>query len=109
MIRRPPRSTLFPYTTLFRSLLPLATVIILAGLTSIPQDIHDAAAVDGASWMSWGIEVRPARMMTVARGSRRQTWTVITEPMARCGMPSHMGQLSGLMSPRAWRVQLITL
>ena len=29
-------------------LLPLATVIILAGLTSIPQDIHDAASVDGA-------------------------------------------------------------
>ena len=29
-------------------LLPLATVIILAGLASIPQDIHDAAAVDGA-------------------------------------------------------------
>src|SRR5258706_11887223 len=26
MIRRPPRSTLFPYTTLFRSLLLLATV-----------------------------------------------------------------------------------
>src|SRR5258708_15381454 len=25
MIRRPPRSTLFPYTTLFRSLLPPAT------------------------------------------------------------------------------------
>ncbi len=29
-------------------ILPLATVIILAGLTSIPQDLHDAAAVDGA-------------------------------------------------------------
>src|SRR2546426_1206066 len=26
MIRRPPRSTLFPYTTLFRSLLPLRNV-----------------------------------------------------------------------------------
>src|SRR2546429_5358651 len=26
MIRRPPRSTLFPYTTLFRSLLPLRRV-----------------------------------------------------------------------------------
>src|SRR5258708_20204441 len=25
MIRRPPRSTLFPYTTLFRSLIPFAT------------------------------------------------------------------------------------
>lgn len=31
-------------------LLPLATVIIMAGLTSIPKDIHDAAAVDGASF-----------------------------------------------------------
>jgi multiple sugar transport system permease protein len=31
-------------------LLPLATVIILAGLNSIPQDIHDAAAVDGAGF-----------------------------------------------------------
>ncbi len=29
-------------------ILPLATVILLAGLTSIPQDIHDAAQVDGA-------------------------------------------------------------
>ncbi|MCA1827441.1 MAG: sugar ABC transporter permease, partial [Myxococcales bacterium] len=28
--------------------LPLATVILLGGLTSIPQDIHDAAAIDGA-------------------------------------------------------------
>lgn len=31
-------------------LLPLATVIVLAGLSSIPQDIHDAAAVDGAGF-----------------------------------------------------------
>ena len=31
-------------------LLPLATVILLAGLTSIPQDIHDAAAMDGAGF-----------------------------------------------------------
>ncbi len=31
-------------------LLPLATVILLAGLTSIPQDLHDAAAVDGAGF-----------------------------------------------------------
>jgi multiple sugar transport system permease protein len=32
-------------------ILPLATVILLAGLTSIPQDIHDAAQVDGASFL----------------------------------------------------------
>ncbi|WP_338044453.1 sugar ABC transporter permease [Pandoraea terrae] len=31
-------------------LLPLATVIILAGLAGIPQDIHDAAAMDGAGF-----------------------------------------------------------
>jgi multiple sugar transport system permease protein len=31
-------------------LLPLATVILLAGLTAIPQDIHDAAQMDGASF-----------------------------------------------------------
>ena len=31
-------------------MLPLATVIILAGLSSIPQDIHDAADVDGAGF-----------------------------------------------------------
>src|SRR2546422_3204757 len=31
MIRRPPRSTLFPYTTLFRSLAAANTVVNLAG------------------------------------------------------------------------------
>lgn len=31
-------------------ILPLATVIVLAGLSSIPQDIHDAAAIDGAGF-----------------------------------------------------------
>ena len=31
-------------------MLPLATVIVLAGLSSIPHDIHDAAQVDGAGF-----------------------------------------------------------
>jgi multiple sugar transport system permease protein len=38
-------------------LLPLATVILLGGLTSIPQDIHDAAAVDGARFWRHLFEV----------------------------------------------------
>jgi multiple sugar transport system permease protein len=38
-------------------LLPLATVIILAGLSSIQQDIHDAAAVDGASFWRRTFEI----------------------------------------------------
>jgi multiple sugar transport system permease protein len=32
-------------------ILPLATVITLGGLSSIPQDLHDAAAVDGAGFL----------------------------------------------------------
>src|SRR2546430_9063478 len=32
MIRRPPRSTLFPYTTLFRSFVPFSRLISLLGL-----------------------------------------------------------------------------
>src|SRR2546425_6345572 len=36
MIRRPPRSTLFPYTTLFRSLkLAALAALIVAGLSSV--------------------------------------------------------------------------
>ena len=36
-------------TTQAWRLLPFATIIIIAGLTSIPRDVHDAAAVDGAT------------------------------------------------------------
>src|SRR3712207_8624405 len=39
MIRRPPRSTLFPYTTLFRSVLPAAQrlLLLLQGVDVGPQ------------------------------------------------------------------------
>src|SRR3712207_7475200 len=44
MIRRPPRSTLFPYTTLFRSNVParlrvslaVASIAVLSGIVSVP-------------------------------------------------------------------------
>src|SRR5258708_14227252 len=46
MIRRPPRSTLFPYTTLFRSDLEGA-----GGVVDIADDGEDAAvAGDAAAW-----------------------------------------------------------
>jgi multiple sugar transport system permease protein len=38
--------------------LPLATVILLAGLASIPQDIKDAAEVDGASYLRQLVYIR---------------------------------------------------
>jgi multiple sugar transport system permease protein len=46
-------------------LLPLATVIIMAGLSSIPQDIHDAAAIDGASYWRHLFQVTVPLMMPI--------------------------------------------
>src|SRR2546422_4922477 len=45
MIRRPPRSTLFPYTTLFRSLLGRVALEVarrLAGLGQLPDEAQPA-------------------------------------------------------------------
>src|SRR2546427_5260846 len=40
MIRRPPRSTLFPYTTLFRSLKDLASRLLDGGLADAERELH---------------------------------------------------------------------
>src|SRR5437660_9775304 len=51
MIRRPPRSTLFPYTTLFRSL-PLLSVVLTGwplGFASAPYDPQWALRQDRKS------------------------------------------------------------
>src|SRR3712207_7671579 len=40
MIRRPPRSTLFPYTTLFRSKLPRGGVEGRGRIEEVPHDLH---------------------------------------------------------------------
>lgn len=47
-------------------ILPLATVIILAGLASIPQDIHDAAQVDGASFSRHYFQITAPLLMPIA-------------------------------------------
>src|SRR2546430_14767737 len=54
MIRRPPKSTLFPYTTLFRSQVPLLQNVL---------SMAEAGCVTGASarnWASYAHEVRLA-------------------------------------------------
>src|SRR2546422_4781224 len=52
MIRRPPRSTLFPYTTLFRSILDSREAIALALRVLNPTSADDGidAAMDFAAW-----------------------------------------------------------
>src|SRR2546427_7043960 len=54
MIRRPPRSTLFPYTTLFRSRLSRARGVVhrrlaarAPGVEGRPRLLHDAGPLDG--------------------------------------------------------------
>src|SRR5258708_15331138 len=44
MIRRPPRSTLFPYTTLFRSVLPAVDFLLCATAPLSPQLAAEAEA-----------------------------------------------------------------
>src|SRR3712207_8213853 len=44
MMRRPPRSTLFPYTTLFRS---DGVDVVPVGLHAVVRDVEDEAAVAG--------------------------------------------------------------
>lgn len=46
-------------------MLPLATVIILAGLTSIPPDIQDAALVDGAGYFRRLFQITIPMMMPI--------------------------------------------
>src|SRR5260221_9129916 len=63
MIRRPPRSTLFPYTTLFRSddehfgaALQIASRGVVAGLAQCPEDVRQAD-VEGGHARRIGLDV----------------------------------------------------
>src|SRR3712207_6259916 len=70
MIRRPPRSTLFPYTTLFRSVHVVLTGAEVAALDRVvEQPVHAVAVVAvvlrGVDAALRGDAVRPARAVLV--------------------------------------------
>jgi len=52
MIRRPPRSTLFPYTTLFRSRAPALPLCGIAGIDAGNAGAVIAAGADGVAVIS---------------------------------------------------------
>src|SRR2546430_11487916 len=62
MIRRPPRSTLFPYTTLFRSCshapeqLLACTAVIYSGLLEKYRDLRVAFLEAGIGWVPFWME-----------------------------------------------------
>src|SRR2546422_8326770 len=69
MIRRPPRSTLFPYTTLFRSTPPMrARFGLVERLSYYPPD--DLAQILGRSAGILGVPADAAGIAEIARRSR---------------------------------------
>src|SRR2546427_4242239 len=60
MIRRPPRSTLFPYTTLFRSLGPGTAARCASGATTTPGRSRSRVGPNGSSPKSAAVP-RPRR------------------------------------------------
>src|SRR2546425_9592732 len=78
MIRRPPRSTLFPYTTLFRSLSSMSSVVRKlsegAGFRSVISMTGNRPAVPcesavtriDSSWSAWRSEEHTSELQSLA-------------------------------------------
>src|SRR2546430_11947946 len=80
MIRRPPRSTLFPYTTLFRSRWPPAELLV------IPTRVQgDGAAVDVCRALALVGRLEAVDVAIVGRGggAAEDLWTFNNEQVAR--------------------------
>src|SRR5215469_7882442 len=77
MIRRPPRSTLFPYTTLFRSEAEPATALRAPALLHLPRRLRHLP-----------VQLRPRRLAH-ARRSRRQRALLPAPVGARRFHPAH--------------------
>src|SRR5256885_3950584 len=71
MIRRPPRSTLFPYTTLFRSPQAGAAEFARAGLVDAIEALEDARQVGGRDADAGVLHLDVA--MAVERADRKST------------------------------------
>src|SRR3712207_7033150 len=77
MIRRPPRSTLFPYTTLFRSGGTEGTAGWLGTAVTLGMLVHSAgdAVTDSGAPLLWPIPIRERRWYPVGspRADRKST------------------------------------
>src|SRR5256884_8368504 len=67
MIRRPPRSTLFPYTTLFRSMNPRGAKALLKSKVKLGADAAAAAGPKGRDAAAASDVTMRAEMLTYSR------------------------------------------
>src|SRR5256885_16636839 len=100
MIRRPPRSTLFPYTTLFRSLLPVRSDVPLPG--EVRDDglpVLRVTAEQGVVHRALGTDVGDrARLVDVEVG--RSVVDGIAKGAAALGRGGGAGRRRSLPGPR---------
>src|SRR2546430_12592653 len=101
MIRRPPRSTLFPYTTLFRSFRHALgsflnlTVTALAGGAGVDQALDDAASVGrGPAYAELRYALAEARDAGVA----------VWDTLAKLGRDRKSTRLNSSHSPISYAV-----
>jgi len=98
MIRRPPRSTLFPYTTLFRSL----AVNIAANVVSPANDFANAFP----KWISF----RTGGLITGIIGILMQPWRLLADPSGYIfawlvGYSGGLGSIAGVLIADYWLVR----
>src|SRR3712207_8240749 len=70
MIRRPPRSTLFPYTTLFRSIVGAVDAVDAAGAGAVAVETEGGDAADDVGVSD---EVGAARVAEAGAADRKST------------------------------------
>src|SRR3712207_9413075 len=80
MIRRPPRSTLFPYTTLFRSLQVLVDAVRDDGV-AVARSAADAPEIDGNVFVRNGraLKVGEFAQVKVERTAEYDLWAAAPE------------------------------
>src|SRR2546428_8498455 len=101
MIRRPPRSTLFPYTTLFRSVWMMAVLLLAAWAPASPgQPSGSIGAEQRSGEHTSELQARShdvSRLLVAKKNSRR---SVQTHRVTRCRRSRHLARDVRLTSER---------
>src|SRR2546430_16521565 len=85
MIRRPPRSTLFPYTTLFRSVRDQVDCGVSVGIMdSIPQLLDAVAGYLDQGYLRIKLKIQPGWDVEPVRAVRERFGDILLQVDANC-------------------------